>query len=226
MLLVSKLEPENVRATIASDVLPVDLATGDFFDTDTGLIVERKTVSDLLASIRDGRLYDQCRRMAAISDLAVLLVHGSLLADKDYKVIADGRTTRWSYWSILMCLMSVQAGGVMVMMVKTTMLADALDKLRKWAKKSDHRKIRKTKGIWLEPSDALKVMGTLVGLETGKLILKEYGSPYKALQHIDEWSSIKGIGPKTIDKAKQRLGINEELETKTTAAKTKTGSLP
>lgn len=57
------------------------------------LAVERKTPGDLLSSIGDGRLFEQCRAMVAFARFSLLVVHGSLLYDHRDKVIADGRDT-------------------------------------------------------------------------------------------------------------------------------------
>lgn len=57
------------------DVRLTDLPVGDYV-LGTGLAVERKGPSDLGASIRDGRIFDQAVRMQAAFPQAVLLIEG------------------------------------------------------------------------------------------------------------------------------------------------------
>lgn len=55
------------------DVVPVTLLVGDYVLT-PNIVVERKSVPDLMASFRDGRLYSQCKSMFQHYSMPVLLI--------------------------------------------------------------------------------------------------------------------------------------------------------
>lgn len=54
-------------------VVPVQLTVGDYIVT-PDICVERKSISDLVSSFRDGRLYNQCESMFRYYDQPVLLI--------------------------------------------------------------------------------------------------------------------------------------------------------
>jgi ERCC4-type nuclease len=217
MLLVSHLEPEDIRELIADDAITTNLVTGDLLDTKTGLIIERKSANDLLASIADGRLLDQCERLTRCATRVppVLLIHGSILADADGKIVADGINTRWNYWSVMMELVSLQVGGIVVLFVPTRLLRDAVDYLRKWAEKPTHRRIhRKTPtntgqdSLWIRPSDEEEIMSLLVGgLTRAKKVLNKYKSIATALKNINDWPQIPGVGQGSVGRTRKLLGL-------------------
>jgi len=212
MLLVSNMEPEAIRALIAPDAVTADLQVGDFMDTDTGLLIERKAVPDLLASLGDGRLFDQAMRMVSVSETPVILIHGSLLPDKDNNVVANGATTRWSYWSVMMALVSVQLGGVAVVIVPDRCLEETVEKLRAWARKPQHRLNSKPRGMWLKPARDIEVMSLIAGgLTRAQAIIDKYSSVINAVVNINSWGSIDGVGKKTIENAKEILGISDSV---------------
>ena len=94
MLLIDSREPSCIKS-LFPEAQETKLVAGDFLDTTSGLLIERKTVLDLLASIADKRLYIQCESMSNISPFPCLLVHGSLLADRNGLVVANGQHTQW-----------------------------------------------------------------------------------------------------------------------------------
>ena len=65
----------HVLTEAGLDVRLTDLPVGDYV-LGPDLVVERKGPSDLGASIRDGRLFDQAERIQAVFPQAVLLVEG------------------------------------------------------------------------------------------------------------------------------------------------------
>ena len=229
MLLIDNREPESVQALLADDAKIVLLTTGDLFDPASGLLAERKTARDFVASMSDGRLDSQCKRLSEITELRVdldgvpikfpvhirvLLIHGTLWPKSKGKgdsaklvTKADGKLTDWNYWSVMMKLVSIQQSGIIVLIVPQQYLAESLAKLRAWAKKPRHRQVCKVKGIWSEPSKQVQLMTLLVGgQQKAKLILEEYGSPGMALGYMHEWAKIKGVGPMSVVNTKALLG--------------------
>ena len=225
MLLIDNREPESVQALLADDAKVVLLPTGDLLDPASGLLVERKTARDMIASMGDGRLDSQCARLSTIQELPVnlgghtvkfpihvtaLLIHGTLWPKSEngkLVVKADGELTGWGYWAVMMKLMSIQQSGILVLIVPQQYLAESLAKLRAWAEKPTHRQVRKPKGIWSEPSPQVQLMTLLVGgQQKAKLILEEYGTPGTALAYMHEWTDLKGVGKMAVTNTKILLG--------------------
>jgi hypothetical protein len=106
------------------DMLP----TGDIQAvTDDGhtLIVERKTLSDFLNTLKDDRLFPQLARMTEIRNTQIragetvtswpyLVITDPITADHNGKVIADRGVTGWTFASIMGTILSIQELGVFV----------------------------------------------------------------------------------------------------------------
>lgn len=220
MLLVDLREPESIKELIADDVTVVKLWVGDLLDPESGLLMERKKDIDFHASFLDGRLDSQCARLAKITELPVylsgvrivipikvrvLLIHGSLLPKGDPPMLmVGGRATKWNYWSAMMKLMSIQQSGILVPMPipPTRLLDDCVSKLRGWAKKKKHRVVHRPRGIWSKPPPQVEMMGLLVGGPVkARVILEKYGSISTALQNMEHWPELPGVGPKAAIRA-------------------------
>ena len=143
-ILVAPTEPRELRAVGTTSSLPERYGADVLFEAQpVGLVgVQRKTVADLFASVRDGRL---TRGMGAMADLdvALLVVEGELrwtadgLAEAEE---ADGRPpTSWRRDAYRSLLWSVRARGIWV---ETTpdlpgTIATIMS-LRNWATKNAH----------------------------------------------------------------------------------------
>jgi Fanconi anemia group M protein len=66
---------DAVRRSGAFEVQMVHLATGDYL-IDNAVLIERKSVSDFVASLVDGRLFPQVARLAHSRYRALLLIEG------------------------------------------------------------------------------------------------------------------------------------------------------
>lgn len=116
-LMIDSREPDWVQS-LSFDSVPKIVTVLEFGDlwatTDTGeiVIIERKTPTDLLGSIKDNRLFAQIAGMKAKSPWAYLMITGLLGASTGGKVIADNRVTGWDFRSIQGALLSVQEAGI------------------------------------------------------------------------------------------------------------------
>jgi ERCC4-type nuclease len=124
-ILVDSREPPHIQELKFDGSLKMVTALeyGDLLvTTDDGemICVERKTPSDLLASIGDNRLFTQLNGMKALTEWAYLVVTGSLTATTSNvngiapMTVADGRTTGWNYDSVWGALLTTQEMGVRV----------------------------------------------------------------------------------------------------------------
>ena len=121
LVLVDSREPQAIADALSAvyGVHVSQLAAGDVnVPTPNGLLaIERKTPSDLLSSISDGRLFDQARAMVESARFALIVVPGSLLYDRDDFAVADGRVTRWRGVSVRAAIRAVQWAGCAVEIV-------------------------------------------------------------------------------------------------------------
>lgn len=81
----------------------VPLQSGDYVLSDKDahtMGVERKRWSDLLASVRDGRLKRQLPILSRSFSHPVLLLEGGYGRSRDGKIVVDGKTTGYSYASV------------------------------------------------------------------------------------------------------------------------------
>ena len=130
-VMIDSREPEYFQKLKFGGVpVMVDmLNTGDVQAiTDDGhtLIVERKTLSDFLNTLKDDRLFPQLARMVetrnaqilageTVTSWAYLVITDPITADHNGKVIEPGRgVTGWSFASVMGMILSIQELGVFV----------------------------------------------------------------------------------------------------------------
>lgn len=130
-VMVDSREPEYFQKLKFGGVpvMVTMLETGDVQAvTDDGhtLIVERKTLSDFLNTLKDDRLFPQLARMVEVRNAqliagesptswAYLVITDPITADHNGKVIEPGRgVTGWSFASIMGTILSIQELGVYV----------------------------------------------------------------------------------------------------------------
>jgi len=117
-IVVDKREPDWVRdldfgVPTANNVI---LDAGDLWAATSDsqmLVVERKTVSDLLGSISDGRLFNQVARMRELSPWCYVVICGALIWEQSTgKIIVDYKTTGWDMSAVCGALLTIQELGV------------------------------------------------------------------------------------------------------------------
>lgn len=180
------------------------------------MLIERKSAPDLLNSMGDGRLVDQGSRLVAECDLPLLLTHGSLLCNKDGKVVADGRTSRWGWWSLQMQLVSLQAGGLMWLHLQRTQdLPEAVKYLSEWLGRDSHLHVSKREKIpFLVPDKPVQILASLPGIGMGKAMdcLEYYGSAGRTVAELtceEECFLPKGVAGGTVKKVRDALGLED-----------------
>jgi ERCC4-type nuclease len=99
----------NLIGDICEDVVLTQLLIGDYvvISESECIVIERKTINDLLTSIRSNRLWDQLLRMMKTEKVAespvkrrILLIHGTF--DNYMKNVDDLENNMLVYWSQLM----------------------------------------------------------------------------------------------------------------------------
>lgn len=82
------------------------------------LVIERKTTADLLASISDGRIFQQALKMRERSPWAYVVVTGYLQPTHDGKTFVQGKATGWNWDAVQGALLDIQETGVQVLYIE------------------------------------------------------------------------------------------------------------
>lgn len=129
-LMLDSREPEWVRNLKFGGIptMVTLLETGDMqavTDDNCTLIIERKTLSDFLNTLREDRLFPQLARMTEIKNAqqavgetctqyCYIVITDPITANNEGKVIADRGVTGWSFASVMGTILSIQEMGVFV----------------------------------------------------------------------------------------------------------------
>lgn len=180
----------------------VNLPAGDIWLDN--VIIERKEPHDLLESIKDGRLFNQCAEMRLHSDHCYLLILGQLIWGYDGKIIGIG----WNFRSIQGALLQVQELGVGVVYAQDkTDLATSLVWLHKRNQINQIILPQRKQAESLSPE--IQMLSSLpgIGLERATELLKNYNLIDALLCLIDEDCKVNGIGPKTKQNIRNLLNL-------------------
>jgi ERCC4-type nuclease len=219
-LMIDANEPDWVHRLKFDNAPKVStkLEAGDLWatcDDDELIVVERKTLTDLLASIADRRLFSQAARCRAISPWAYLVITGELKADNG-KVMINEQATGWTVDSLQGALLDVQEGGMHVLTCAGNGYEGAVQRLSR-------RKHEKTR--ILEPALTFKGMAAGealltalpgIGLDKAQAILREfdYRTAYALawLTWRNTLTGVDGIGEGTKSNVRKALHLEEYEE--------------
>lgn len=218
-VMIDNREPQSIQSLKFGGVpcVRLQLECGDLWaSTDDGemLIIERKTVSDLLSSIKDGRLFQQVTAIRAKSKWGYLMVTGALTHSLDGHVITENRTTGWRFDDVAGALLTVQELGVSLIHCQSdSHYEDAIIRLARRDRKATKPIEPRTQAHVL--TDAEKILTSLpgIGLERAGLLLGEFGSAAYAiawLTWLNTWAEISGIGDGTKNNVRRALGLKGE----------------
>ena len=205
---VTRLKIDNVLTTVTQ------LACGDIWIATTDgalLIIERKTANDLLASIADGRLFEQAAAMIQVSPWSVIAVEGTLAPSADGRTLIDGVLVGWRWASVQGALQTVQELGVPVVYLSgVEELAPFLIRLaardRGPVKTGGPRKPE-----LLAPGMVLLMSLPGIGGDRAKTLIEQAGNAAQALSYLTDldWTSnVIGIGDGTKNKVRDALGLD------------------
>lgn len=218
-VMIDNREPQSIQSLKFGGVptMRLQLETGDLWaSTDDGemLIIERKTPSDLLGSIKDGRLFQQVAAMRAKSKWAYVMVTGALAHSLDGHVITENRTTGWRWDDVQGALLTIQELGVSLIHCQSdSHYEEAVVRLAR----RDRKKVKA-----IEPrvtphvlTDAEKVLISLpgIGIERAGLLLSEHGSAAYSiawLTWLNTFAEVSGIGDGTKHNVRKALGLKAE----------------
>lgn len=219
-VLVDSREPKNMQNFQIGNLKAITqtLPTGDAWLAcdDANLIVERKTPGDLLASIADGRLFEQCNAMAVASPWSYLVITGTM-ACQNGCVIEGGQLTKWTWRSLQGALLTIQELGIEIVYCDGDQdYPSTLEWLAN--RKRDPIKIKSARRSSVMQSPAEILLCALPGISERRAadLMKYCGTTAWAinyLTHDDNPNRVPGVGPGTRKRARQVFGLadNEYL---------------
>ena len=169
-------------------------------------VVERKTISDFVSSIFDGRLFDQCNRLKDNYQFPILLIEGNL--DEIEKL-----TENWLvfYGAISSIVIDFKIPIIPTPNAYHTAKLLASMCSRKNAIKGPFiKKIKKSSDL---QKQQLSVLCSLpgVGEKTAIRMLEKFGTPLKVLSSSTaELSKISGLGETRAKKIKKMLQVQSK----------------
>lgn len=212
-VLIDSREPKEIQALdFGVPTVSMALDAGDVLVTcadGNTLVIERKTPSDLLGSIKDGRLFQQCHRMRALSEFCYLAIIGRMDMVKDNKTRVDGyRITGWNWDSVQGALLTVQEMGVGV--VYGSDFKTCVERLARRDRNGLTIHPRR-KSEPMEPDEAFLASLPNVGVIQAKKLLS-YGGACWALNWLtDPWEGntikIPGINDRRKAQIRKALGL-------------------
>ena len=195
---------------LGHDVEEKFLESGDMYCSTAGLLIERKTVSDLFGSFLSGRLGEQLSNLVEQKVAhKVLLIEGVFSRNwynstvKSYSGLK--RPIYISPKALTSFLFASQRAGVHV--IYTTRVEDTahtIDALIKYlTKKKTHKEVILVPKAKTLREKQIRAICSFEGVSTSHAIdlLKHFGSVRKVFNSVDDWVSVKGIGAKTVNKA-------------------------
>ena len=192
------------------------------------LAVERKEAHDFLASIADGRLFDQVERMAQFAKYSAIVITGKMSYTSTGGVKVDGKETNWKASSVRGARRAVQLSGCIVEDCPPEMYPDVLYELYVTCNKPDKRQaIRQRRIVTFPPVDARVETLALfpgIGLKRAESMLQfvksgldnsddPYGRLSDALERITTLAMVdkdlrpEGWGPASIMNVRRLLQL-------------------
>ncbi len=217
-VLIDQREPEWVRRlTFGGALVATTLCEhGDFqvaCDDGNVLLIERKTPSDLLNSLADGRLLVQMAEMSQASIWSYLLITGAVTCGVDGKTQIDGVPTGWSFAAVQGALLSVQEMGCFVTWAASNSdLESAVVRLAR----RDRGRMPVAPArfpVLLSPGEA--ALAALPGIGPDRLdaLMRHTQTPARALEFLTNTNGndkVPGVGPHTKTGVRQALGLAED----------------
>jgi len=119
-------------------------------------------------------------------------------------VVADGRYTRWYYYSYQSMVASLQLAGAIVIHCPSRLFAETVFKIALWHQKDSHLTSRRIPNLGFKTtfSQQVDLLAAIpgIGIDKAELLLDQFGNPWNVLSNVPNWDKVKGIGKKTIKK--------------------------
>jgi len=219
-VMIDSREPEWVQKLAFGNAptAVVALEMGDVWAATTDgsiLIIERKTTTDLLGSIKDNRIFQQAKAMHEQSPWAYVVITGALIPGPDSKVIAGGRETGWDWNAVQGALLTVQELGVgIVTCVSDADFGATVTRLAQRGREAVRVEPRRLAYLVGAGEAALAALPG-IGPERIGVLLDFCSTPAWALTFLTDTTNgqrVTGIGDNTKRAVRKALGLEDWAE--------------
>jgi ERCC4-type nuclease len=218
MVVIDTREPDWLQgADFGCKVVTNQLDPGDvmaFCDDGQTLIIERKTPTDFLGTLKADRLFDQCGKLAQTRSSGFwpyLVITGEFLISRAGYVNCDGRDTGWNWSAVMGSLLSIQELGVYVHQCASDYdFPQAVIRLGNRRRTPEMIIEPKRNPKWIDSAGL--IISSLPGIGTEKTapILNHCGTVAKALSMMtDKNQFVPGIGPGLRKRIRESLGLKK-----------------
>lgn len=219
-LMIDSREPVEIqRLDFGAPAVVTALECGDLWASCADgelLIIERKTPSDLLASIGDNRLFLQAQKMRERSKWAYIVVTGWLTPTHDNKTFVNNRLTGWNWDSVQGALLSVQEAGVRVAYCANDHHYPATVQWLARRQRAAEQVIAPVAATRImTPAERVLTGLPGIGLERAQELLDAHLSPAHALAWLtwlDTFGEVAGIGKGIKTGVRKALGLADGQE--------------
>lgn len=214
-VMVDQREPIGIQSLTFGGVPTVVtlLDTADVHlacDDGTLILIERKTGTDFLGSLKDDRLFRQCADMRRVSPWAYLVITGEFQRGPNGKVIAE-RETGWSWNSVQGALLTIQELGVFVVFAAGEMdFEDCVVRLAARGHEPEKLLPPERPGVSLSMAEAFLCGLPGIGPERAVALMDYCGSGKLALMALTGNDKLPGIPSNVQRNARQVLGMDED----------------
>ncbi len=179
------------------------------------VVIERKAPADFLASIGDGRLFDQTRRLVDMAKYPVLVITGTLY-QKDNKVSTGNRSTNWNWWSVQMAMFRIQAAGVILLISTERQLGEMVKYFLDWLREGPKTGRRQPVDPLLPMSPDINFLCGIPGIgpKYAKLVMDHCGSLKSAIHFLTLPDSLekenrpKGLPLTVVENTRLLFGLD------------------
>jgi len=178
------------------------------------LAVERKTPRDLLDSIKDRRLFNQCNDMVAKTKWSYLVVCGTFtIASDGQHVMADDDYTFWDWASLQGALLSIQEMGVSIIYDPDFYHAVAMLVSRS---RNDIKVAPRREAYVFNPTETVLMTLPGIGSKRATEMSRMFPSPGAALEYLTHPHSYQldevPVGRATREKIRSFIGGGLQLD--------------
>lgn len=218
MVVIDTREPDWLQgADFGCKVVTNQLDPGDvmaFCDDGQALIIERKTPTDFLGTLKADRLFDQCGKLAQTRSSGFwpyLVITGEFLISRAGYVSCDGRDTGWNWSAVMGSLLSIQELGVYVHQCASDYdFVPAVIRLGNRRRSPEMIIEPKRNPKWVDPAGMIISSLPGIGTEKTEPILNHCGTVANALSMMtDKKQFVPGIGPGLRKRIRESLGLKK-----------------
>lgn len=218
-VLVAPTERPPISQLGMSSSYPESIGADIAFNCKHGLVgIQRKEISDLINSVRDGRLGKEFEQLQ-VCHLRFLIVEGQPAWDREGNLVSQH--TRWSLKQQDGVLLSAQTKGVFVLTSRNPLETCAkVEYLIQWSDKDEHvssllARPSPSKNGWGRLDDrstAIHVLSGFEGISTelASRIFDAFGRvPLSWDVSEEDLRGVPGIGPKRATRLMEAMGSRE-----------------